>query len=191
VVVPESLKREKRTEDRSRRRGLVLVFTGDGKGKTTSALGHAVRAAAYGWRVLFLQFVKGTWFYGEMETLERLAPEVDHRVVGKGFVGILDDDLPREEHARAAREGLAFAKEHLSDYDLVVLDEVNVAVQTGLLAPEDLLDVIRAKPGDVHLILTGRGAPPEVIEAADLVTEMRPVKHPFDAGITAQLGIEY
>ncbi len=178
---------------REKRRGLVLVNTGDGKGKTTAALGTVLRAVGYGWQVLILQFVKGTWKYGEMEGVQRLAPNVELVIMGKGFYKILNDDLPEEVHRQAARDALAFAHEQMlsGKYDLIVLDEINVAVQTGLLRVEDVLALLDERPPWLHLILTGRGAPPEVIERADLVTEMREIKHPYQQGIKAQRGIDY
>lgn len=175
------------------RRGLVLVLTGDGKGKTTSCLGIAVRAVGYGMRVAMVQFIKGSLHYGELDGAKRLAPEFELTPMGKGFVGIMEDALPFEEHAAAARKGFAAARRKLLSgrYDVVILDEVNVAIHLGLLPLDDVLSLVREKPGDVHLILSGRNARPEVVEAADLVTEMRCVKHPFQRGIEAQKGIDY
>ncbi|HWP34224.1 MAG TPA: cob(I)yrinic acid a,c-diamide adenosyltransferase [Thermodesulfobacteriota bacterium] len=175
------------------RRGLVIVYTGDGKGKTTAALGLAVRAVGRGWRVLMIQFIKGSWHYGELDGAKRLAPEFEITAGGRGFVGILDDRLPFEEHRRAAAETLAFARAQVTGgrYDLVILDEVNNAVHAGLIPLEGLLDLLAARPPELHLVLTGREAHPRVIEAADLVTEMREVKHPFRQGLLAQAGIDY
>ncbi|OGO42066.1 MAG: cob(I)yrinic acid a,c-diamide adenosyltransferase [Chloroflexi bacterium RBG_16_57_9] len=178
---------------RDKRRGLVIVNTGDGKGKTTAALGTALRAVGYGWHVLILQFIKGTWKYGEMEAIKRLEPEVELVRMGKGFYKILNDNLPEEVHKEAAREALAFAREqmHSGKYDLIILDEINVALQTGLLDVKDVLTLLDERPAGLHLILTGRGAPPEIVERADMVTEMREVKHPYQQGIKAQRGIDY
>ena len=178
---------------RDKRRGLVIVNTGDGKGKTTAALGTALRAVGYGWHVLILQFIKGTWKYGEMEAIKRLEPEVELVRMGKGFYKILNDNLPEEVHKEAAREALAFAREqmHSGKYDLIILDEINVALQTGLLDVKDVLTLLEDRPAGLHLILTGRGAPPEIVERADMVTEMREVKHPYQQGIKAQRGIDY
>jgi cob(I)alamin adenosyltransferase len=174
------------------RRGLVLVHTGDGKGKTTAALGVALRAAGYGQKVLIIQFIKGTWHYGEIESLARL-PEITLRRAGAGFYKIQDDRLPEEVHRAAARDGLAFARESIikNEHALVVLDEVNVAVALGLLDFEDVLELLDLRPPQMSLILTGRNAHPTVIDRADLVTEMREVKHPFQSGIPAQKGIDY
>lgn len=174
-------------------RGLVLVNTGDGKGKTTAALGTVLRAVGYGHRCLIVQFIKGSWMYGELKSIRRLEPEVEFHRMGKGFVGIVDDNLPREEHEKAAREALAFAKEKLASgaYRLVLLDEIFIAVTLGLCSVSDVLDLLDARPAATTLILTGRGAPPEVIERADTVTEMREVKHAFRKGILAQRGVDF
>jgi cob(I)alamin adenosyltransferase len=174
-------------------RGLVLVNTGDGKGKTTAALGTVLRAVGYGYRVLIVQFIKGSWMYGELKSIKRLEPEVEFHRMGKGFVGIIDDDLPREQHEAAAKDALAFAKERLAsgDYRLVLLDEIFIAVGLELITIKDVLDVLDARPEQTTLILTGRGAPPEIIERADTVTEMREIKHAFQKGILAQRGVDY
>jgi cob(I)alamin adenosyltransferase len=174
-------------------RGLVLVNTGDGKGKTTAALGTILRAVGYGYRCLIVQFIKGSWTYGEMKSIKRLEPEVEFHRMGKGFVGIMDDTLPREEHEKAAREALHFARERLAsgEYQLVLLDEIFVAVQLNLITTEDVLSVLDARPPQTSLILTGRGAPAEIIERADTVTEMREIKHAYRKGILAQRGVDY
>ncbi|MBU0508140.1 cob(I)yrinic acid a,c-diamide adenosyltransferase [bacterium] len=173
--------------------GRVLVNTGDGKGKTTAALGTILRAVGYGHRCLIVQFIKGSWMYGEIKSIKRLEPEVEFHRLGKGFVGIMDDNLPREEHEKAAHEALAFAKEKLAsgDYRLVLLDEIFIAVTLGLISVADVLDLLDVRPKQTTVILTGRGAPPEVIERADTVTEMREVKHAFRKGILAQRGVDY
>ncbi len=175
------------------RRGLVMVYTGDGKGKTTAALGMAVRAVGRGLRVLMIQFIKGSWHYGELDGAKRLAPEFEIASGGKGFVGIIDDKLPFEEHQKAAAATLAFAREQVTSgrYDLIILDEVNNAVVGNLIPLEELLELLDARPPELHLLLTGRGAAPEVIERADLVTEMREIKHPYQKGILAQVGVDY
>jgi cob(I)alamin adenosyltransferase len=174
-------------------RGLVLVNTGDGKGKTTAALGTVLRAVGYGFRCLIVQFIKGSWMYGELKSIKRLEPEVEFHRLGRGFVGIVDDNLPREEHEKAARDALAFAREGLASgrYRLVLLDEIFVAVTLRLISVQDVLSLLDARPPQTTLILTGRGAPPEVIERADTVTEMREVKHAFRKGILAQRGVDY
>lgn len=175
------------------RRGLVMVYTGDGKGKTTAALGMAVRAVGRGFRVLMIQFIKGSWHYGELDGVKALAPSFEIAAGGKGFVGIVDDRLPFEEHREAAQRTLAFAKGRVTsgEYDLIILDEINNAVKGELIPVEGVLDLLAARPPELHLVLTGRAAHPKVVEAADLVTEMREVKHPYQQGILAQVGIDY
>lgn len=175
------------------RRGLVLVLTGDGKGKTTSCLGMAVRAVGYGMRVTMVQFIKGSLHYGELDGAKRLAPEFELIPMGKGFVGIRGDTLPVEEHAKAAARAIAAARKKMlsGKVDVIILDEVNVALHLGLLRLEDVLSLIREKPPAVHLILSGRNAHEEVIRLAHLVTEMRPIKHPYEMGIEAEKGIDY
>ncbi len=175
------------------RRGLVVVLTGDGKGKTTSCLGMAVRAVGYGMRVAMVQFVKGSLHYGELDGAKRLAPEFELTPMGKGFVGIMGDTLPFSEHAAAAKKALAAARKKMLSgrYDILILDEVNVALKLGLLDLAEVIALIEARPDDVHLILSGRGAHEEVVRRAHLVTEMRNVKHPYEQGIEAQKGIDY
>ena len=174
-------------------KGLVICYTGDGKGKTTAALGMCVRATGYNLRTLIWQFIKGSWHYGELEGIQRLAPYVELRQRGEGFVGIVDDKKPREVHRQAALGALKDVKEEISSgrWNIVILDEVFVGCQLGFLTAGDLLDLMAAKPANVHLVMTGRGAPPEVLDAADLVTEMREIKHPFQKGELAQKGIDY
>jgi cob(I)alamin adenosyltransferase len=175
------------------RHGLTVVYTGNGKGKTTAALGTVIRAVGYGLRVFMLQFVKGSWHYGELDGAKLLAPYFTIEPMGKGFYKILDDKLPEEEHRKAAMAAAdrAIAILRSRVYDMIILDEINVAVMTGLLPVEKVLEIIEAKPENVHLILTGRGAPPEVIDRADLVTEMKEIKHPFQKGKLAQKGIDF
>lgn len=174
---------------------MILVFTGNGKGKTTAALGQMLRVLGRGKNALMIQFIKGPWHSGEDEFAERFQIPKDKfqiRKMGKGFVGILGDELPKEEHARAAREALEFFKQERSgDWQLVVLDEVNVAISLGLLTVQDVLGAIKDYPEDRILILTGRGAPPELINTADLVTEMKEIKHPWNSGKAGKLTVEF
>jgi len=172
--------------------GLVLINTGDGKGKTTAALGTALRHAGYGRKVLVLQFIKGTWKYGEMESL-KLIPQITLVRSGMGFYKILDDKYPEEVHRQAAAEGLRLAREAVSsgEYSLVVLDEILYAIGEGLLTVEDVLDLLGRRREDVSVILTGRNAPQALIDVADTVTEMREIKHPFQQGVLALKGIDY
>ena len=177
---------------REKRRGLLIVYTGNGKGKTTAALGLALRAVGYNWRILMVQFIKGDWKYGELESYKRLAPNLELKRMGKGFVRILNDNKPFEDHVQAAKAALEFVRENLeSDYDIIILDEINVAIYEGLVSTEEVLEVAQSRPKHLHLVLTGRYAPQEIIEAADLVTEMREIKHPFQQGILAQPGVDY
>jgi cob(I)alamin adenosyltransferase len=176
------------------RHGLTLVFTGDGKGKTTAAIGLTVRAVGNHMRVFFLQFIKGQWKTGERDVLRSL-PGVDLEVTGRGFTieSLRNPNIPMEDHAAAAAHGWQVAQQivHAGQYDLVVLDEILGAVSAGLVPLEELVALVKSKPATLHLVLTGRGAPPELVNAADLVSEVQPIKHPFDQGIKAQRGIEF
>ena len=174
-------------------KGLVIVYTGGGKGKTSAALGLVLRAVGYNHKVCMVQFVKGSWHYGELDSAKRLAPEFELITAGKGFVGILDDKSPREEHVKAANDTLAISREKImSDkFDVVILDEINYAIQLELLKLDDVLQLIKAKPTELDLVLTGNHATKEVIELADLVTEMKEIKHPFKSGIKAKKGIDF
>ncbi|MCP4685391.1 MAG: cob(I)yrinic acid a,c-diamide adenosyltransferase [bacterium] len=176
-----------------KKQGLLLVYTGNGKGKTTAALGLCVRAVGYKWRICLVQFVKGSWKYGELKGLKALEPWVELHVVGEGFVGIIDDDKDIEVHQKAAREGLKMAVEKMrsGDYPLVILDELNVALSLKLVSREQVEALLEARTEDQNLVITGRDAPDWLIERADLVTEMKEIKHPFQAGIEAQKGIDW
>lgn len=171
-------------------KGLIIVHTGNGKGKTTAALGLALRAAGHGMKVLILQFIKGAWSYGELSALERF-PEVKIQALGTGFTWAkesLDED---RELARYGWE-LAATEIRRGDYDIVVLDELNYVLAYGLLPLEPVLDALKDRPRNVHVVVTGRNASEELIRMADLVTEMRQIKHPYqDQGIKAQQGIEF
>lgn len=173
--------------------GLTIVYTGNGKGKTTAALGMCVRAAGYKKKVRILQFVKGSWKYGELSGIKLLSDFVEMEQVGEGFVGIVDDDKGFSVHQEAARKGLELAAEVMQSgkYDVVILDELNVAIDLGLVDLSQVLDLIRHKPEKMHLVITGRNAPQELIESADLVTEMTEIKHPYQKGILAQKGIDW
>ncbi len=173
--------------------GLIIVNTGNGKGKTTAALGTALRACGYGQKVLMIQFVKGPWKSGEQLAAARLAPEFELVKTGKGFFKIMNDRLPEEDHKEAARLGLELAKEKIQSgaYDLIILDEINNAIADGLLPVESLLSLLDARPETLHIIITGRNAHPKVIERAHLVTEMTEIKHPYAQGILAQKGIDF
>jgi cob(I)alamin adenosyltransferase len=175
------------------RRGLVLVITGHGKGKTTAALGIALRAAGWGLRVAVVQFMKGDMYYGELDGVRRLAPLVELEALGAGFCGIMGDTRPFEEHQREARHALEKAREKVESgrYEVVILDEVNNAVALKLIELEDVLALVRSKPPALHLVLTGRDASPELTRLADTVSEVREVKHAYRSGIEPQPGIDY
>ena len=173
--------------------GLTIVYTGKGKGKTTAALGIALRATGYKKKICMIQFIKGSWHYGEMESSKRLEPEFEMVAIGKGFVGIIDDKSPKEDHQKIAKEAIRISNEKIQSgkYDIVILDEINYAVNLNLISLHDVLDLIKSKPENVDLVLTGNYAKEEVIEAADLVTEMKEIKHPFQKGIKAKEGIDF
>lgn len=180
-------------KDNKQKKGLLVVYTGNGKGKTTAALGMCVRAVGYNWRVCVLQFIKGSWKYGELKGIKRLAPNVELQTVGEGFVGIIDDDRSFEEHRAAARKGIELALEKIKsgDYQLVILDELSVAIDLGLVTEDELESLLQARPEKQHLVITGRNAPQKLIDRADLVTEMMEIKHPYQQGILAQKGIDW
>lgn len=173
--------------------GLVIVYTGKGKGKTTAALGMALRAIGYNYKICMIQFIKGSWHYGEMSSSKRLEPEFELTAIGKGFVGILDDKTPKEVHQKIAKEAIEIAKEKIlsEKYNIIILDEVNYAVNLGLVELEDVLDLIKNKPHGITLVLTGNHVKQEIVDAADLVTEMKEIKHPFQQGIRAKKGIDF
>ena len=174
-------------------KGVVIVYTGGGKGKTSAALGLVLRAVGYNHKVCMVQFVKGSWHYGELDSAKRLAPEFEMITAGKGFVGILDDKSPREEHVKAANDTLMISREKIASgkFDVVILDEINYAIQLELLKLDDVIDLIKSKPAELDLVLTGNHAAKEVIELADLVTEMKEIKHPFKSGLKAKKGIDF
>ncbi len=171
--------------------GLVVVLTGEGKGKTTAALGMAMRAVGHDRCVAVVQFVKAAEC-GEHRAAERLAPHLEIHRMGRGFVPPLGEG-PIEEHGRAAAEAVDFTRRLLEGgrHDLVIADEVLSAVALGLVSTEDVVGLVAARPAGVHLVLTGPDAPAEIIERADLVTEMRSLKHPYERGVEAQPGIEF
>lgn len=176
---------------------LVLIYTGDGKGKTSAALGNVFRALGHGWKVFMVQFMKGDWpiTFGELESAKRHA-NFEILQLGKGFVKIMGDQKPIAEHREAASAALDLAKQKIysGKYDLVVLDEIHCALDScdeRLIELEDVKEIIRKRPARTHLILTGRGAKQELIDLADLVTEMKEVKHPYQKGIPAVKGLDY
>jgi len=173
------------------KKDFTIVYTGSGKGKTTASLGLIMRMIAVNKKVLFLQFIKGPWFSSEIKVLKKLGVMV--KIFGLGFVGILGDKKTKQEHKKAARKALDFSRKSLisNKFDLVVLDEILVAKKLGLISESDVLELIRTKPKNVNLVLTGQGASRKIKSAADVVTEMKAVKHPYFEGIKAQKGLDY
>jgi len=174
------------------RRGLLLINTGPGKGKTTAALGTALRAVGNGMRVLVLQFLKGSWHYGELDAVQPFGSNFVLKQMGRGFVKVGGAETDPED-IRLVEAAWAQAREAIlsGEWDLVVLDEINYAISYGMLDPTAVADTLRDRPEMVHVILTGRSAHPLLIDLADTVTEMREVKHAYQKGILAQRGIEY
>ncbi len=171
-------------------RGLIQVYTGNGKGKTTAALGLALRAVGHGLKVLMIQFMKGEINYGEIEASKRLSPNLV--IIQSGRDKFVSKTNPDSIDIELAKKGLSLAKEEIlsQKYDIVILDEINVAIDYGLIPLSDLLNLIDSKPDSVEIVLTGRNAKLEVIEKADLVTEMIEIKHYYHKGIPARKGIE-
>ena len=171
-------------------RGLIQVYTGNGKGKTSAAFGLALRAVGRGMRVFMIQFIKGGFDYGELYVVDKL-PNLTLRAFGRGK--FVTEKPAGKEDVELAGQALALAEETIKGgrYDVVILDEVNVALSLKLISLEKVLRLIKEKPKHVELVLTGRDAPEEIIEAADLVTEMREIKHPYKKGLPARKGIEY
>jgi cob(I)alamin adenosyltransferase len=170
--------------------GLIQVYTGDGKGKTTCALGLAFRAVGQGFKAYIVHFMKGR-DTGEARAAARLAPDLTLRYFGRP--GLVNLNSPAREDLDLVREAWNLAREIIAsgDWDLVVLDEINLALTYGLVPLEEALEVLRRRPAWVEVVLTGRQAPPELVELADLVTEMRPLKHYYTAGVPARRGIEW
>lgn len=170
------------------RTGLVIVNTGNGKGKSTAALGLAMRALGNGMKVVMVQFIKGAWKVGEYESAKKLGFEI--RPMGEGFTWVTKD---RERDKRLAGEAWEYSKARIlsGDFDMVVLDEVNYAIDYGYVDLGEVLAALRSRPRHVHVVLTGRKAKAELVELADLVSEMVEIKHPYKKGIKAQRGIEF
>ncbi len=171
-------------------RGLFLLFTGNGKGKTTAALGLAFRAMGHGQRVAMIQFIKGSWKYGELESARRFADLLDFHVMGRGFTW-KSDNLDRD--IAVAREAWEFARATIAGnrHQLVILDELTYLVTYGMIPEQEIIDTLTARPSSMHVVVTGRGASDGLIAAADLVTEMCEIRHPYKKGIRAQKGIEF
>jgi cob(I)alamin adenosyltransferase len=175
-----------------KKKGLIIVHTGAGKGKTTAAMGMALRGAGHHLKSLMIQFIKGSWKYGELEAAKSLSPYFEIVPMGKGFIH-LGKSGPEKEDVEAVSEAWECFERHASaqNHDMIILDEINVAIYLGLLPLGTVLQALREKPAGLHLVLTGRNAPAEIIDMADLVTEMTEVKHPFKLGVPAQKGVEF
>ncbi|MCK4933737.1 cob(I)yrinic acid a,c-diamide adenosyltransferase [Candidatus Bathyarchaeota archaeon] len=171
-------------------KGLVQVYTGNGKGKTSAAFGLALRAVGRGLKVYIIQFIKGGFDYGELYAIKKL-PNLKLEAFGHGR--FITEKPPREDDIRSAKKALDLARDIIEsgEYDIVILDEINVALALELIKVQDVVDLAKGKPEHVELILTGRNVPQKIIDVADLVTEMREVKHPFKQGVPPRKGIEY
>jgi cob(I)alamin adenosyltransferase len=171
-------------------KGLLSVFTGDGKGKTTAALGLTFRALGHGKRVCFIQFIKGAWTSGEAKLSSNFHELLDFHIMGRGFTWKSDDI---EKDREAAREAWEFAVRMINEnsYALIVLDELTYLIRYNMIAEDEILDCLARKPEGLHLVITGRYASPGLLQAADLITEMKAVKHPYASGIKAQKGFDY
>ena len=174
------------------RQGLILINTGPGKGKTTAAMGTALRAVGNGLRVLMLQFLKGSWHYGELDAVQAFGGNFVMKQMGRGFVKIGGAETDPED-VKMVEAAWDEAREAIlsGEWDMVILDEINYAISYGMLDPAKVVETLKTRPPMVHVILTGRNAHPSLMEIADTVTEMREVKHAYQKGILAQRGIEY
>jgi len=191
----EKMARRKQARDKilatkTEERGLVIVHTGKGKGKTTAAMGMALRCLGHGFKVGIVQFVKGAWNTGERRALERFGDQVTFKAMGEGFTWETQDRARDIAAAEAALEAAA-AMVHDPSYRMVILDELNIVLRYDYLPVAAVLALLDGKPGSTHVVITGRNAKEEILERADLVTEMTLVKHPFAAGVKAQPGIEF
>ncbi len=177
------------TSEQSSRRGLILINTGPGKGKTTAAMGTALRAVGNGMRVLMLQFLKGSWHYGELDSTQAFGENFVLKQMGRGFVKVGGAETDPED-IRMVQAAWAEAREAIlsGEWDMVVLDEINYAIGYGMLDPAEVAETLRSRPEMVHVILTGRNAHPSLVEIADTVTEMREVKHAYQKGHTGPEG---
>lgn len=177
-------------EKQRKTKGLVAVFTGNGKGKTTAALGLAFRALGHNHRVCVIQFIKGSWKYGEMETAKKFSSLLDFHIMGRGFTWKSDNI---EKDKQVALDAWAFAKKVIEEnqYDMVILDELTYLPHYKMIDEQKIISVLSHKPAELHVVVTGRYASAELINCADLVTEMVEIKHPFQKGIKAQKGFEF
>ncbi len=175
-----------------KKQGLLLVITGYGKGKTSSAMGMALRAAGHGLKVCIIQFMKGDLYTGEWDGI-KLLDNVELTATGKGFCGIEGNPYPYKEHRQNAQDAVSLVKEKIKSkrYDILILDEINNALALKLIDHDQVMDIIKVRPKALHMILTGRDAHPDVIGAADTVSEVREIKHAYRKGIEPQPGIDY
>jgi len=174
------------------RKGLIIVNTGPGKGKTTAAMGTALRAVGNGMKVLMLQFLKGSWHYGELDAVKSFGGNWVMKQMGRGFVKVGGAETDPED-VRMVEEAWSEAEKAIQsgEWDLIILDEINYAISYNMLDPAKVTAALKAKPEQVHVILTGRNAHASIVEIADTVTEMKQVKHAYEKGVLAQRGIEY
>lgn len=182
--------RDKIMSTKTEEKGLLIVHTGKGKGKSTAAMGLAMRAIGHKMKVGIVQFVKGAWETGERDVLEAFPDLCTIKAMGEGFTWETQD---KERDIKAAEKAWAYAKELMNDtdYKMIILDELNIVLRYDYLDAEEVIRALQARRDDLHIVVTGRNAKDELIEAADLVTEMGQIKHPFRAGIKAQAGIEF
>ena len=175
------------------KKGLVVVITGHGKGKTTTALGIAVRACGHDLSVCIIQFMKGDLYAGEWDGVKKMGCQVELIPTGKGFCGIQGNPYPYKEHRKNAQEAIQLAHQKMDSgrYDILILDEINNALHLRLVDLEQVLEIIHGKPSLMHLVLTGRDAHPQVIELSDTVSEIKEIKHAYRKGIEPQPGIDY
>lgn len=172
------------------KKGLIIIYTGNGKGKTTAALGQALRTAGHGMKVCIIQFIKGSWHYGELNAIRRFDDLIDFHVMGKGFTWKSEN---LEKDKKIARKGWQMAQAAIGSgqYQLVILDELTYLANYNMIDTQEIVKAIAAKPESLHVVITGRSAPQELLDIADLVTEMKAVRHPYELGIKAQKGIEF
>ncbi len=182
--------RDKILATKTEERGLLIVHTGKGKGKSTAAMGLAIRAVGHGMRVGIVQFVKGVWETGERDVLAQFPDLVTIKAMGEGFTWETQD---RARDIKAAETAWAAAKEMIADetYKMVILDELNIVLRYSYIELAGVIETLKSKPRDLHVVVTGRNAKDDLIEIADLVTEMTMIKHPFRSGVKAQKGVEF
>lgn len=173
--------------------GLLVVITGDGKGKTTSAMGMALRAAGHKLKVCIIQFMKGDLYTGEWDGIQSLSEHVELTATGKGFCGIEGNPYPHKEHRKNAQDAVVLVKQKIKSnrYDILILDEINNAQDLKLIDYEQVMEIVKMRPENMHMVLTGRDAHPDVIDLADTVSEVREIKHAYRKGIEPQPGIDY